>query len=233
MARKPFKAVPLKAVVNAPGGRSGSSPWHGARHPRAKASRVSPIMVMLPLTAFAAVFFYGGGGTPPVEVSHEIAPLADLSEEDLRRRVWPTTPEMVDGAQPKVGGNAVSSTFTGGAVDRESARFTLCNGRSGGTCVIDGDTFWYAGEKIRVADINTPEVSEPRCAREAQLGAAATARLQALLNEGAFTLASVDRDRDAYGRLLRTVTRQGESVGAVLVREGLAEEWRGRRSGWC
>ena len=232
MPRKPFKAVPLKAVVNAPGGRTGGSPWHGVRRSRAKASRVSPIMVILPLTAFVAVFSYGGG-TPPVEVSHEIAPLAGLSEDDLRRRVWPTTPEMLDGAQPRVGGNAVSSTFTGGAVDRESAHFTLCNGRSGGTCVIDGDTFWYAGEKIRIADINTPEVSEPQCAREAQLGARASARLQALLNEGAFTLERADRDRDPYGRLLRTVTRGGTSVGAVLVREGLAEEWRGTRGGWC
>jgi micrococcal nuclease len=119
------------------------------------------------------------------------------------------------------------------ATDTESARFEACGRGERINCVVDGDTFWYAGEKIRVADINTPEVSEPKCPREAQLGAQATARLQALLNEGAFTLESVDRDRDQYGRLLRTVTRQGESVGAVLVREGLAEEWRGRRSGWC
>ena len=119
------------------------------------------------------------------------------------------------------------------ATDTESARFEACGRGERINCVVDGDTFWYAGEKIRVADINTPEVSEPQCAREAALGRAATARMQALLNQGAFTLESVDRDRDPYGRLLRTVTRDGASVGAVLVREGLAEEWRGRRSGWC
>ena len=117
--------------------------------------------------------------------------------------------------------------------DTESARFDACGRGERINCVIDGDTFWYAGEKIRVADINTPEVSDPQCAREAQLGAQATARLQALLNQGAFTLESVDRDRDPYGRLLRTVTRDGASVGAVLVREGLAEEWQGPRGGWC
>lgn len=100
-------------------------------------------------------------------------------------------------------------------------------------CVIDGDTFWYRGEKIRVADINTPEVGEPACAREAELGAAATGRLHALLNAGPFTLEEIDRDRDQYGRLLRTVTRDGESLGAVLVDEGLAEEWRGRSGSWC
>jgi hypothetical protein len=47
----------------------------------------------------------------------------------------------------------------------------------------------------------------------------------ALLNQGAFTLEPIDRDR--YDRLLRTVTRDGESLGAMLVDEGLAEEWRG------
>jgi micrococcal nuclease len=116
-----------------------------------------------------------------------------------------------------------------------AARFGLCSGmgRLGGNCVIDGDTFWYEGEKIRVADINTPEVSEPGCAREAELGAAATDRLQALLNEGAFELENVDRDRDQYGRLLRVVTREGESLGATMVAEGLAEEWQGYRRDWC
>ncbi|HYD24357.1 MAG TPA: thermonuclease family protein [Croceibacterium sp.] len=117
------------------------------------------------------------------------------------------------------------------ALDRETARFALCAGRgaAGGDCVIDGDTFWYAGEKIRLADINTPETSAPECAREAELGAAATARLRALLNAGPFTLgpAASGDDRDRYGRRLRTVTRDGERLGAVLVGEGLAEEWRG------
>ena len=121
------------------------------------------------------------------------------------------------------------------AADREAAQFALCGGRgrAGGDCVIDGDTFWYEGERIRIADINTPETGEPGCAREAELGAAATGRLQTLLNIGPFTLEAIDRDRDRYGRLLRTVTRDGESLGAVLVGEGLAEEWRGYRGNWC
>jgi len=48
-----------------------------------------------------------------------------------------------------------------------------------------------------------------------------------LLNQRAFA------DRDRYGRLLRTVTRDGESLGDTLVNEGLAEEWRGYRGSWC
>jgi micrococcal nuclease len=119
------------------------------------------------------------------------------------------------------------------APEMDSVRFARCGNGARHNCVVDGDTFWLGGEKIRIADINTPEVSEPECAREARLGEAASARLLALLNEGAFTLESEGRDRDRYGRLLRVVERDGESLGAVLVREGLAEEWQGRRGGWC
>lgn len=119
------------------------------------------------------------------------------------------------------------------ATDREAARFAACGLGSRAACVVDGDTIWYRGTKIRLADINTPETSEPSCAREARLGAAATARLTELLNAGPFTLKPVDRDLDRYGRALRIVTRRGESLGKALTAEGLAEPWRGYRGDWC
>lgn len=119
----------------------------------------------------------------------------------------------------------------------ESAHFDRCGGGARVTCVVDGDTLWLDGAKVRLADINTPEVSRPACPREAALGAAATLRLVELLNAGPFTLApwpgDRGRDRDRYGRLLRVATRDGESLGATLVREGLAEPWQGRRGSWC
>lgn len=136
-----------------------------------------------------------------------------------------------EGPPPALGIELAPAAST--SVDRETARFGLCSGPVRTNCVVDGDTFWYAGEKVRVADINTPEVSRPECGREARLGQAATERLRALLNAGPFTLEPADRDRDRYGRLLRVVTRGGESLGAELVREGLAEEWQGYRGGWC
>ena len=101
------------------------------------------------------------------------------------------------------------------------------------TCVVDGDTFWLAGEKIRIADINAPETHGAACVYERTLGEAATRRLIVLLNAGPFALEAGPRDRDRYGRALRTVTRRGASLGAALVNEGLAETWRGRRSNWC
>jgi hypothetical protein len=53
---------------------------------------------------------------------------------------------------------------------------------------LDGDTIWYQGVKIRLADIDTPEVGEPKCALEAKLGKRATLRLLELMNAGPFTV---------------------------------------------
>ena len=115
-----------------------------------------------------------------------------------------------------------------------SARsFPVCAGRQRVNCVVDGDTFWLDGTKIRIADINTPEISQPQCAAEAALGRQATSRLAQLLSAGPFTLETADRDEDRYGRKLRILRRDGESIGAALVAEGLAHEWRGRMESWC
>jgi endonuclease YncB( thermonuclease family) len=161
---------------------------------RARRRGISPILVMAPLAAFTAVFFWDFG--PPSRA----LPLAGR---------------------------------TAGSADAESARFGPCEGPPRVTCVVDGDTFWYRGDKIRIADINTPEVSEPGCAAEARLGARATRRLTELLNAGPFSLEPIDRETDRYGRTLRVVTRGGESLGAVLEGEGLAEHWQGHRRDWC
>jgi micrococcal nuclease len=119
------------------------------------------------------------------------------------------------------------------AGDAEQARFGYCDMGGGSNCVIDGDTFRYQGQKIRIADIDTPETHPPRCAYEAQLGSAATARLHGLLNAGPFALEQIDRDTDRYGRQLRIVKRGGTSIGAVLVNEGLARWYADGRQPWC
>ncbi|MBB3982874.1 hypothetical protein GGR44_002554 [Sphingobium fontiphilum] len=119
------------------------------------------------------------------------------------------------------------------APDALSAEFALCHSGGGANCVVDGDTFWLAGEKYRIADIDTPETHPPRCESEAELGARATERLQALLNDGPFSLESGERETDRYGRNLRIVTRDGQSIGAMLVSEGLARPWEGSRRPWC
>ena len=119
------------------------------------------------------------------------------------------------------------------ATDTLSAAFSFCGGSRRMNCVVDGDTFWFKGEKIRIADIDTPELSPPRCEAERIKGEAAKARLLALLNAGKFSLSVGLRDEDKYGRKLRTVMRGGRSLGESLIDEGLARRWDGARHGWC
>jgi micrococcal nuclease len=121
------------------------------------------------------------------------------------------------------------------ATDTLSAQFGLCDNGGGLNCVIDGDTIRFEGEKIRIVGLDTPETHPPSCAREADLGQKATLRMQELMNEGPFRLeATADRDRDRYGRLLRAVTRNGQSISDTLIAEGLAYAYNGgAKQSWC
>lgn len=130
-----------------------------------------------------------------------------------------------------VTGNAPSAAPE--TADVPHPRFSRCTGPVRTHCVVDGDTFWMGGEKIRIADLNAPEVSSPRCAAEARLGARATDALIVQLNAGPFALAEIDRDEDRYGRKLRRVMRDGQSVGGAMVGAGVARWYDRGPRGWC
>jgi len=112
--------------------------------------------------------------------------------------------------------------------------FGICSQGRRINCVVDGDTLYVHGDKIRLADINTPELFSPQCGREAQLAAQAQRRLTQLLNQGPIEVQrGFGRDEDVYGRKLRKITRNGRSLGDTLVAEGLAHKWRGYKQSWC
>ena len=143
---------------------------------------------------------------------------------------------MVEVTKPSANMATGDSIFGTGNFGRAnpSRTFGMCHTGGGQNCVVDGDTFWMDGVKIRVADIDAPETHPPRCSHEAELGNRATNRLHELLNAGSFELQSLpDRDQDRYGRKLRIVMRNGQSLGDQLTREGLARSWTGRREPWC
>ncbi|WP_292519232.1 thermonuclease family protein [Mesorhizobium sp.] len=102
------------------------------------------------------------------------------------------------------------------------------------TCVIDGDTIRLKGEKIRLLDIDAPEVRDYKCASEKERGDRATLRLVEILNSGTVSIERKgSRDVDQYGRSLRIVQVDGRSAGGILVAEGLARPWSGKRRPWC
>ncbi len=119
------------------------------------------------------------------------------------------------------------------AQDRQSQSFDICSGAVRINCVVDGDTFWLDGIKIRIADMDAPEISQPACAAERRTGEMAKQRLLTLLNEGTFSLRNGPRDEDRYGRKLRIVERNHRSLGEMLVEDGLARRWNGPARNWC
>jgi micrococcal nuclease len=120
-----------------------------------------------------------------------------------------------------------------GKLPASKRSFGFCHVGGGYNCVVDGDTLYLEGVKIRIADIDAPETHEPKCASEKELGDRATQRLNRLVNSGEVTLSTIARDKDRYGRKLRIVMVDGVSVGDTLVGEGLARWYEGGRRPWC
>ena len=143
-------------------------------------------------------------------------------------------PDVVDEAWRKRAeqqdSRSVGSEQASGAI---RASFGYCKWGGGTNCVVDGDTFYIHGDKVRIAGIDAPETHPPSCDYEARLGDEATDRLHALLNSGAVTMTSIDRDRDVYGRLLRNVAVNGQDVGEAMISAGVAREYAGGRKPWC
>ncbi len=109
--------------------------------------------------------------------------------------------------------------------------------------IVDGDTFWLEGRKIRLFGIDAPELRQVcwqadgtpwRCGRRARK------RLAELLRQGEVRCHTLEQDR--YGRDVARCEVEGEDISALLVREGLAvaygyespyrmEEWSARQAG--
>jgi endonuclease YncB( thermonuclease family) len=114
-----------------------------------------------------------------------------------------------------------------------SESFGLCGEGVHFNCVADGDTFWVRGVKIRIADIDTPDIGPATCPEEQRRGLAAKVRLLALLNAGSFSLQADPHADEKDGQKLRVIYRGGRSIGMQLVGEGLARPWDGSHKAWC
>ena len=101
------------------------------------------------------------------------------------------------------------------------------------TCVVDGDTIWQDGEKIRLMGYDTPEPTTNICggAVEVNLARRASDRLVQLLNQGNATIERHGSDR--YGRTLAIIRVAGVDVADTLVAEGLARYWPDGPEFWC
>ncbi len=106
----------------------------------------------------------------------------------------------------------------------------VCDGPRRVNCVVDGDTIWLNGEKIRFSTFNTPEVAG-KCKREIELADQATRKLSAILSSNRFIVQRQGLDR--YERRLAVVRVAGRDVADLMIAAGLAHEWQGFRQSWC
>lgn len=103
--------------------------------------------------------------------------------------------------------------------------------------VVDGDTVVIGRERIRISNLDAPEMpGKARCEVERSLALKAKAELnRELMGPGKAVLLvrDVRRPRDKYGRTLAHLTVNGVDVADGLIGKGLARPWRGRSSDWC
>jgi len=99
--------------------------------------------------------------------------------------------------------------------------------------VVDGDTLRIDGERVRISNMDAPEMgAHAKCWAEAALASLAKRELEAIVGEYPdITMRRVGTDR--YGRTLALVYAHGHDVGEAMVTQGYASEWVGHRWDWC
>ncbi len=113
-------------------------------------------------------------------------------------------------------------------------RFYFCGTSGLDNCVADGDTFWFAKTRITLADIAAPATDKAACQQERDRGFAAKVRLRDLLNAGKFDIDVLKgQPLEAGSSVMRVVTRNGRSLGSILVSEGLAKPRLAANQAWC
>lgn len=153
-----------------------------------------------------------------------------------RRRYFPWRIERLVIGFAIVAVVAAFQILTGtGTIQKQPGPMTAAIGQpvAQGFTVTDGDTVHVAGEATgtRLVGFNTPEKFSPQCASERRLGQRASARLKELVEGGATRLTKVacacapgteGTERCNHGRSCGTLLVDGEDVGNILIREGLA-----------
>jgi endonuclease YncB( thermonuclease family) len=114
------------------------------------------------------------------------------------------------------------------------AAIVLANVLLASPIAVDGDTVRTTTDTYRVANIDAPETGgRARCASERALGARASERVATLLRTAERVVAVPVGRRDRYDRVVAYIVVDGRDLGEVLMAEGLARAWRGRREPWC
>jgi endonuclease YncB( thermonuclease family) len=106
--------------------------------------------------------------------------------------------------------------------------YPICGDEKLRSCVVDGNTFWYGGEFMRLEAINPP-ATQMACA--SSTADAARDRLAKLLNTGEIFVFRYGTDGE--GHTLSRVLVEGREVGETLIAEGLAQPSSAATGAFC
>ena len=102
----------------------------------------------------------------------------------------------------------------------------------------DGDTCYVTidgkNEKIRLLELDTPEISKPKCYAELELGLKARDFVNDLIKNAETIDFKTDYERDYFGRILSYLIIDGEDVSALLIKNSLGVVYKkGHKMDWC
>lgn len=102
----------------------------------------------------------------------------------------------------------------------------------------DGDTCYVMIDgnkaKIRLLELDTPEISKPKCEAELELGLEARDYLNNLIANASSVEIKTDYEKDYFGRTLAHLIIDGEDASAKIRSNDLGVIYqRGNEQDWC
>ena len=102
----------------------------------------------------------------------------------------------------------------------------------------DGDTCYVTMDgkntKIRLLELDTPEISKPKCDQELQLGLKAREYINSLIMNASSIEFKTDYKKDYFGRILSYLIIDGEDVSTKIISHNLGVVYdRNNKQDWC
>ena len=110
--------------------------------------------------------------------------------------------------------------------------------KQNGLFCYDGDTCYvtYQGnnDKVRLLDLDTPEISHPKCEKEYMHGIEARNYINKYISDGKKIEFETEYNRDFFDRILAYIIVDGENVSKIMVLNGLGVVYdKNNKKDWC
>ncbi len=101
----------------------------------------------------------------------------------------------------------------------------------GDTCYV---TFQGKKDKVRLLDLDTPEISNPKCEKEYMLGIEARDYINQLISEGKRIEFETEYNRDFFDRILSYIIVDGKNASKLMVTHRLGVVYdKNNKKDWC